>query len=477
MPGKGEVGVKKKNLRGFWILLLAGLLAAVCTGCLFQPAENLFELPALPESYTGLQTTIEETMDELGAEYATINYGSNTSTIQLLDMDNDGAQETAVVFLRVTAAEERPLRVCLFRRGSDGSYMKTHEISGDGTSINSVAYEDLTGDGVEELIVSWQMSARVYILTAYMITSTGTVELMNTTYNASYLVNDLDGTPENGKEILVLQQNSTGEVGGNRAEYYSYQDGVMAMAYTAPLSDNIVDGISARTGVLADGVPCVYVTAQADAGELTDILTVQQNGMHNITRDESSGISASTLRAYADVQATDINSDGILEIPMPVEIPDLEQQLTAQNSAAVSAPVSAYYVILWRQFDSQGNAAVSCITYHSVTDGWYLMLPDSWLGNIAVKRDDSRSSRGERSVVFYYWPEAESSSPTAFLTIYTLSGNNRENWANKPGRFVLHDDGTTIYAATLNGDIWDCGVDQEQLPQRFRLITVSWSGV
>ena len=120
MSGKGEVGVKKKNLRGFWILLLAGLLAAVCTGCLFQPAENLFELPALPESYTGLQTTIEETMDELGAEYATINYGSNTSTIQLLDMDNDGAQETAVVFLRVTAAEERPLRVCLFRRGRDG---------------------------------------------------------------------------------------------------------------------------------------------------------------------------------------------------------------------------------------------------------------------------------------------------------------------------------------------------------------------
>ena len=476
-PGeKGGCCVRKRFLGGLRLIALAGLLMLGCTGCLFQSVDDLYILPALPEAYTSLEETIQETMDELGAEYATISYGSNTSTVQLLDLDNDRVQETAVVFLRVTAAEEQPLRVCLFRRGNDGEFIRTHEIAGDGTSINSVAYEDLKGDGVEELIISWQMSARVHILTAHMINTTGAVELMNTTYNASYLVDDLDGDAANGRELLVLQQNSTGQVGGNRAEYYRYQEGVMTMVYTAPLSDNIVEGIAGNSGVLSDGTPCVYVTAETDGGVLTDILTLGPDGLRNVTRDEASGISSATFRAYTDVAATDINGDGVLEIPLPVQVPSLEGDV--ESSAASSPPAStpAYYVIHWRQFDSQGEPATSCVTYHSVTDGWYLLLPDSWPGNITVARDDSLSSRGERAVVFYYWPDADESEPTAFLSIYTLTGNNRETRASRAGRFVLNNDGTTIYAATLNENIWDCEVDQEQLTQRFRLITTSWSG-
>lgn len=466
--------MREKILRVLRVLALAGILALGCAGCLFQSADDLYILPALPEAYTSLEETIQGTMDELGAEYATISYGSNTSTVQLMDMDNDGNQETAVVFLRVTAAEEQPLRVCLFRRGSDGEFVRTHEISGDGTSINSVAYEDLTGDGVEDLIISWQMSARVHILTAHMINATGAVELMNTTYNASYLVDDLDGDGANGKELLVLQQNSTGQVGGSRAEYYRYQEGVMAMVYTAPLSDNITEGISARTGILSDGASCVYVTAETEGGVLTDILILGQDGLRNVTRDEASGISSVTFRAYTDVPATDINGDGVLEIPLPVQVPSMETAVgTLTDTPTTLTPI--YYVIHWRQFDIQGNPATSCVTYHSVTDGWYLMLPDSWPGNITVSRDDSRSSRGERAVIFYYWPDAEETEPTAFLSVYTLTGSNRNTWANRPGRFALYDNGTTIYAATLNEDVWDCGVDQDQLVQRFRLITTAWS--
>ena len=94
-------------------LLLAGLAAALglcLSGCVFEPVDKLYALPALPQEYRDLQATIDATMSGLGAEYATINYGSNTSTIQLLDMDGDGRQETAAVFLRVASAEEKPMR-------------------------------------------------------------------------------------------------------------------------------------------------------------------------------------------------------------------------------------------------------------------------------------------------------------------------------------------------------------------------------
>ena len=72
-----------------------------------------------------------------------------------LDMDGDGRQETAAVFLRVMAsAEEKPMRVCLFRQGSDQLYHQSAILEGAGTSINSVAYEDLTGNGSREFIIS-----------------------------------------------------------------------------------------------------------------------------------------------------------------------------------------------------------------------------------------------------------------------------------------------------------------------------------
>ena len=202
--------------RRFLLAVLGAVLAIGLSGCVFEPVDNLYALPVLPQEYRDLQNTIDATISELGAEYATISYGSNTATIQLLDLDSDGEQETAAVFLRVTSAEEKPMRVCLFRQDSSQTYRQYVMLSGEGTSFNSVAYEDLTGDGSRELIVSWQLSAGVHILSAYNFTKSGANQLMNTTYNEGYTTVDLD--QDGSQELLVFQRDITGE-GFNVAEY------------------------------------------------------------------------------------------------------------------------------------------------------------------------------------------------------------------------------------------------------------------
>ena len=450
-------------LRGLLLSVLAAALAAGLNGCGFESVDNLYALPVLPQEYKDLQTTIETTMSELGAEYAVISYGSYTSTIQLLDLDGDGEQETSAVFLRVTSAEERPMRVCLFRKGSDNTYRQVHMLSGEGNSINSVTYEDLTGDGIREIIVSWQLSSGVHILAAYNVSGAEAVELMSAAYNETYIVTDLNG--DGSGEIVVFQQDSTGE-GSNLAEYYAYQDGVMTMTSTAPLSNGMRDVSNAKAGRLADGKPGVYVGIELENGVLTDILVLGENGLKNVTRDPEIGASFVTARSYTDVAATDINSDGVLEIPRPRALTPLDPE----NS-------STYYLIYWQQFDSKGQGSTNCVTYHSVTDSWYLTLPNSWdTGNIAVSRDDSLSSRGERAVVFYYWPEQEenSESPKKFLTVYRLTGNNRNARSKLAGRTTLYTDSTAIYCAVLDGGVWDCGMDETKLVQRFKLITAEW---
>lgn len=446
-------------------LLLSGLMAVLMglSGCIFEPVDKLFALPALPEQYSQLQETIQTTIDELGAEYATINYGSNTSTVQLLDMDGDGAQETAAVFLRVSSnnTEGKSMRVCLFRRGSDEVYRLAYMVEGDGTSINSVAYEDITGDGARELIVSWQMSAKLHVLTVHSLEVSGAIELMNTTYNEGYQITDLN---RDGKqEIIVFQQDGTGE-SSNRAEYYECLDGMMTMTTTVPLSASMRDVTSTAVSRLSDGKLGVYVTSEYDDGMLTDILVLRDDGLQNVTLDPESGNSIATARSYTEVGAADINKDGVMEIPMPV-----------QAASLIPEEESSQYIIYWRQFDSSGNAATSCVTYHSVSDGWYLMLPNNWAGNITVSRDDSLSSRGERAVVFYYWPDMENSEPIPFFTVYRLTGNNRSARAKLSGRVTLYSDATTIYCRVLDESVWDYGVSAEDLDQRFNIITTEWS--
>lgn len=451
-------------LRSALLGALAAVLAACLGSCSLEPVDKLYALPILPQEYQALQTTIEATMNELGAEYATISYGSNTATIQMLDLDGDGEQETAAVFLRLTSAEERPMRVCLFRQGEDNTYRQVHMLSGEGTSINSVVYEDLNGDGSREIIVSWQLSGGVHILAAYNLTGPEADELMSTAYNESYIVTDLDR--DGSGEIIVFQQDSTGE-GNNRAEYYKYLDGVMSLTSVAPLSDGMRDVAASEVGRLADGRLGVYVAVEIETGTVTDILVLEEDGLVNVTRDVETGVSLSTGRSYTEVGAADINNDGVLEIPRPLELTPIDPE----NG-------SIQYLIYWQQFDSDGVGSTSCVTYHSVADSWYLALPNGWdTGNITVARDDSLSGRGERAVMFYYWPDRgeDDDPPEKFLTIYRLTGSNRNARSKLAGRITLYSDGTATYCAALDESVWNCGLDEDELVQRFRLITVEWA--
>lgn len=224
--------------------------------------------------------------------------------------------------------------------------------------------------------------------------------------------------------------------------------------------------INSEVGRLADGRLGVYVAVELETGMLTDILVLEEDGLVNVTRDLETGISLATARSYTEVGAADINSDGVLEIPRP-------QQLTPIDPESDSAQ----YLIYWQQFDSHGTGGTSCITYHAVSDSWYLNLPNGWdARNIAVARDDSLSGRGERAVVFYYWPDqGKEGKPEKFLTIYRLTGSNRNARSKLAGRTTLYSDSTATYCAVLDSDVWDCGLDEEKLVQRFKLIMVEWA--
>jgi hypothetical protein len=77
-------------------------------------------------------------------------------------------------------------------------------------------------------------------------------------------------------------------------------------------------------------------------------------------------------------------------------------------------------------------------------------------------------------VIFYHWNGTEE-EPTPFLAIYKITGVNRTVRAGRSNRFILSEDESTIYAASLLDSKWNCGLDEMDVLNRFHRILSGWA--
>ncbi len=440
-----------------------GLLMLLLSGCSLRSPEELYSLPKPPSDYERLQNAITQVQQELGLTYSTtVEYaaplsGVNIQPVQLLDLDDDGVQESAAAFFRVSGAEN-PLMIYIFRQTPDGDFAVYSVIEGGGSAVNSISYENLDDIPGKELVVQWQMNDDIHLLGAYSISSGAVRSLLITSYTECQVMDlDRDGY----MELLLLHLDASTSSG--HVDYYNYSGELdsMLLDSSANLSWDVVSISQVNDNYLQGMVPALYITSKQSSGNLvTDILTVGEQGLTNITLDQDSGVSLQTLTTK-EVYGTDINSDSVLELPSLGFLPEYDN-LTTNN----------YWLTRWNQYDETGAAHAVCTTYHNERDGWYLIIPDSWLGQLSIARTDN-ITLGERAVTFYHWNGDSSQLPVQFLTIYMLTGPNRQVRATQGQRFVLLEDSSTIYAAEFYSG-WNCGLDQSSLLTNFNFIRTEW---
>ncbi len=480
-------------MKNRWIS--AGVLAAmlmaltlVLSGCFFRSPEELYQSPERSADYENLTQKIREVKGKLAQEYGvtevedtSVLSGDNTALIQLQDMDGDGQRETAVTFFRVPGAE-KPQKIFFFTKGEDDIYTVSAMLEGDGSAIYRVDYADLEGSGYKEVVVSWQMSTGAYLLGVYSVEapmSRSRLQMANSSKNgaASVQNDDLRGsewmTTAYGDYILTdIDQDSRTEVAivridpsltNSGVDVYGWKDSAFKKLSTAPLSTGVVS--VGRGGVeenFINGDPPVralYVSSElSDGSHVVDVIAYQQGKLTNISLDPETGISRETLSRYVDLEPSDVNGDGVLELPQP-------SPLSGQEDSTASD----YWLIDWYQYDSSGQRIEVCTTYHNVTDGWYLIIPDTWKDCITISRYDAIS--GQRAVIFYHLEG--SGAPSPFLVIYKFT--SQTNRANTSNRFILREEENAVYAASFYNSSWDCGMDETELVSAFKLIQSGWS--
>ena len=439
--------------------LLTGLLALgvslVClSGCMFGSVEEMYALPKSSQAYLDLQSKINA--EKGAAEFISPLSGENRQTIQLVDVDGDGAQE-AVTFFR-DAASDKPLKILIFRQDDRGDYQVSARIEGVGAEIESIAYLDLDEQPGKELLVGWQASASVHTLVGYALSQGQSLEILRSGYSR-YIASDLDG---DGREEVILAQTESGGASHLRLEYYDGQQGSMELLNTVPLSEGVTDISSWTAGQLEGQVPALFVTSYLEEDLLvTDVFTADPEGLKNISADKTARRSESTYRYAAGVRPEDRNGDGLTEVPVGVPV-----------AAYGESTVDQFWWLNWMRYRPDGSGERVMTTYQSPDGSWYLEIPDQWTGRFAMTRQEN-AAEGVRSVTF---ARLEGEEPVPFLTIRSLVGGDRAEHAKETGQFILCADNTTVYTAQLLDSGWDCGLNEQELSLRFHVGNEPWAG-
>lgn len=121
-------------------LLVIGLFSLLLSGCMFTtPETSLYRLPKLAGEYESLESQIDALLTN-GAEYAAPTSGSNLQSVQMIDLDGDGAKRRWPS--SAARADKKPMKIYIFKADGD-SYERYAVIEGASSQIYSVNYADL----------------------------------------------------------------------------------------------------------------------------------------------------------------------------------------------------------------------------------------------------------------------------------------------------------------------------------------------
>ena len=434
----------KRYIRLLTILFTATLLL---TGCAVQTVDEMYYPPKRSDEYRDLQSVIETAM--VGLTYSAPLSGENRQIVQVADLDGDGVQEY-ILFAKADA--EKPLRILIFAAVEDG-YRLVETIACNGSAFDQVEYIELDRRVGAEIVVGRQVSNQVLrTVSAYALTPSGAQQILSANYT-KFLTVDLieDGIGE----LFVLRPGDAASENGI-AEIYSVIDGAVERSNEVSISRPADQLKRVITGKLHGGQSAVYVaSAVGDTAIITDVYAVNNGRLKNVTLTNESGTSVQTMRNYY-VYADDIDSDGVVELPALIPMKSAENAQLADK----------HDLIRWYAMTANGGELDKMYTYHNFVGGWYIELQDTIAHRITV------SNLGYR-YEFYLWDE-RLENIEKLMTVYVLTGQNRENDALEGDRFILSRSESVIYAATLESGANDAGITNENLIASFRMIQQDW---
>lgn len=428
-----------------WICML--LVAVLLSGCSMRTVKDMYRLPKRSDNFNNLQAAIDLAMTDL--EYCAPLSGENRQTVQMADLDGDGVDE---YLLFAKGTQEKPLRILVFR-DANGTYQNIATVECNGSAFDQVEYVSMDGRPGVEIVVGRQLSDQVIRSASVYTFVNGDLEQLVTVNYTKLLTTDLDG--DSAYELFLLRPGQT-ETDNGVAELYSVKNGSMerynevSMSQPADMLKRVI------VGKLDGGKTAVYIaSAVGDTALITDVYTLLEGKLTNVTLSNESGTSVQTMRNFY-IYADDIDGDAIVELPGLITMKPMPGTMSADR----------HHLIRWYSMTTDGLEVDKMYTYHNFVGGWYMQLGSEWATRVVVLNVGNQYE-------FFVW-DAEYKITQKFLTLYVLTGQSRDEQGLADGRFVLYKADSAVYAAHLEPCAADLGLTQDNVAYSFRLIQQDW---
>lgn len=351
-------------------VILCLLLVFTLCGCDVMTADTA-ELLSPPEP-SGDIRPISEVIKKTATSGFVMKYparGENRSAVVREDIDSDGTLE-AFAFYSVTDREIITMHInVICFRDNEWTSVAAQQIVAAG--VDKVEFSDLDGDGIKEILVGWQIYGTSEMqLAVYSLNENSLTQRMLQKYS-HFTTCDLD---ENGNnEVLVLKTGFADS--NNTASLYSLNESGVIEISACELDKTVKTVNEPVIDTLSTGKPAVYIDVIKGVGAVTEVLFMEKEKLVNPLFDSQTGETIATLRSVS-FGIEDINEDGIIEIPVQVDVP----------SVAHSDVNEKLYLTNWCSFN--GEALTNQLTAMiNVNDGYYLTLSQKLLGKIAILKD------------------------------------------------------------------------------------------
>ncbi len=445
--------VWKKGLR---LLLLAGALglALLCAGCGLQSVDSLLTLPKMPAEYALLQQQLDEVLAG-GAVYASAESGTSRQAVQQVDLDGDGQDETVAFFLTTEGAYQAHV----FRQ-QNGTYTRVGVAEGFGSTLRAIYYPVCGSGGVKGLAMCWGFDENgAYGMTIYTMEPDGMRIVLDMQY-ADVAIQDVNG---DGMEdvAFAIKDSATGYFS---VRTYLCREKEYFQLFESPLCVEVKSVSSMQFGTIGGQEVALYIDSAATlGGYVTDVVCYDGHTALNCTVDPSSGSGSSTWRT-SPVYCTDIDGDGVLDVPV------------GHFYERESSETETRCRLDWINIQPPGERSFVCSTFHQAAEKWYLTWPEDWDDQIYAER--TQNAYMTRTTFYDAGMRGER---TPILAIWYFGGDNRETAAKiyrtmKPLTTTVSGIyGYSVPEAGEPGERPDRLMDEETIRRLFHTIEISWN--
>lgn len=354
-----------------YIFLLFPLLL---TGCSFNTSiDSLLAPPKLSDQQEHIyQALTSYTGSNISLKYP--KSGDNLSAFIVDDIDGD-SQDEAIVFYEKNSikTEDNPLRINILDQ-VDSGWMSVCDYAADGNEIEKVMITKLGESERVNIIAGYSLinqSEKVVSIYDY------TDGVLNTSFSNDYysLFDAADLNGDNKKELFIAQNQSASR--RPCAMVYTLEKSGEYSCSSVELNEGYIGYKNIRYGISGENVYEIFLDCETTGGSVvTEVLTLDSR--NNLSVLFSPNVEKSETLRPSSYLSRDIDSDGTIEIPVPV--------LCAGSSSDDESPV---YLTHWYKTSGEGKIELKYQSYMSITDGYVFMIPEELYDNVTVQTDNS----------------------------------------------------------------------------------------